>query len=195
MARKKPEAQIRREVDAFLASSSRARGRQHRHHATVADAITVDRPQDQWDVVQDAIARDDPETAAQIALELQAEHGKVALTKSLKKVLHDAPSTVRKRFEELMEWEHKPGKPEFEEKTPGVIAVYIPGHGYFSASVQTFQKYKRMNRAKLVKLMLQIYQGASYHGGKGEKKSHWRGYDKDYLAMIAADAYGDDGDD
>jgi len=162
------------------------RSRAKRHH--------VDRPQDQWDVVQDAIARDDPETAARIARELQAEHGKVALTRSLKRVLHDAPSTVRERFEELMGWDHKPGKAEFEEKAPGVMTLYIPGHGHFSAPVLTYHKYKRMPRAKLVKMMLQIYDGAGYHGGKGDKAAHWRGYDKDYLAMIAADAYGSDSD-
>ena len=67
------------------------------------------------------------------------------------------------------------------------MTLYVPSHGYFSAPVLTYNRYERMPRTKLLPKVLQIYEGT--HGGKA---AHWRGYDKDYLAIIVANSFGDD---
>ena len=92
----------------------------------------------------------------------------------------------------MPEYPVKPGKAEFEQNKPGEMTLYVPGHGYFSAPVETYLRYKRLPRAKLMERILSIYEGSRYHGGRGDKAAHWRGYDKDYLAMIVADAFGSD---
>lgn len=151
----------------------------------------------------DALLEHDPGRAAQIVAEIRKERSipsyaalTMDATRGFVNVLEEAPASVRDRFlkslktlQEKKPAKPKPGKPTFEEKAPGVMTLYVPTHGYFSAPAPTYLRYKRMPRAKLLERVIRIYEGT---GENGEKASHWRGYDKDYLAMIVADAYGSD---
>ena len=178
--KKKSRARLEREIDQEL--------RRHlpsRHHVARM-------PDDEWLVARDAILESDPDRAATIAndiLSLPGSHAKPS--RAFKKALHDAPSSVRKRFEGLVEeWESRPGKPEFEGQVAGKMTLYVPGHGHFSAPVSVYRRYTRKSRKELLNRILEIYEGIGF-GNKGDKAAHWRGFDKDYLAMIVADASGE----
>lgn len=194
---KRDAFQLEREIAALL--KKRKPPRRQRHHST-RQAATAD-----WDVAMDAILEHKLDRAAEIVASIREERGipsYAALTMdapaAFVTALDSVPADVRDRFyktlKKLQEKKPrpKPGSPEFAEKAPGVMTLYVTGHGYFSAPVLTYNHYKRMPRAKLLKKVLQIYEGTSDRGEKGEKASHWRGYDKDHLAMIVADAFGDD---
>jgi hypothetical protein len=168
-----------------------------RHHSTRQDASA------DWDVAMDAILEHKLDRAAEIVASIREERSipsYAALTMdapaTFVTALGDVPAEVRDRFYKTLKKiqekkpRPKPGSPELTEKTPGVMTLYVPDHGYFSASAPTYLRYKRMPRAKLLKKVLQVYEGTSED--VGDKASHWRGYAKDYLAMIVADAFGDD---
>ena len=147
---------------------------------------------DDWLVARDALLEHDPQRAAHIANDILSVTDHPPPSRAFKKALYDAPSSDRSAFEERVPgWEKKPGKPELEEKKPGVLAFYIPGHGYFDADVLVYNRYKRLPRKKLLAKVLQIYEGIGI-GNRGDKAAHWKDYAKDYLAMIVANAHGDD---
>lgn len=187
---KKTHRQLEREIAVVL------KKRPRRHHATRQDAAA------DWDVAMDALLEHDPSSAAQIAASIREQRGippYAAITMdapaTFVNALEATPADVRDRFFKALKAlqgkrpKPKPGSPEFTEKAPGVMTLYVPGHGYFSASAPTYLRYKRMLRGQLLKKVLQIYEGTD---DDGAKPAHWRGYDKDHLAMIVADAYGDD---
>lgn len=161
--------------------------RRRSHHATrLAD--------DGWLVARDAILELDPDRASDIVNEIRAAPGHPKPSRAFKKALHDTSSNVRSRFEQRVPgWESKLGKAEFQEKAPGEMGLYVPGHGYFRAPVTVYNRYRQKTRKALLNKILQIYEGTG-PGNKGDKPAHWRGYDKDYLAIIAADTLGDDDD-
>jgi hypothetical protein len=170
------------QLDRDIADVLRGRGS---HHATRP-------PDDGWLVARDAILEHDPDRASDIVNEIREVPDHPKPSRAFKKALHDAPSSVRARFEQRVPgWESKLGKPEFQETAPGQLTLYVPEHGQFSASLTAYNRWRARSRRTLLNLILQIYEGSSAHGGKGEKAAHWRGYDKNYLAMIVADAFGD----
>jgi hypothetical protein len=67
---------------------------------------------------------------------------------------------------------------------------HVAGHGTFTAPTAAFESRMHHSRAYLVRRLLAIYEGCQAHGGKGDKRTHWRGYVKADLAIIVADAYG-----
>lgn len=79
---------------------------------------------------------------------------------------------------------------EQTELTPEEISWYVVGHGTFTATVSDYLKARALTRKALIARLLRIYEGCSAHGDKGDKASHWRGYDKRDLALIVADCYG-----
>ena len=171
-----------------------AKARKERHHATRAEDVG------DWDVARDAVLEHDVAHAAQIVASIrEASHipSYAAITMDAPKTFVDAleevPAAVRTRLydalKKIQTSSKKPGSAEFAEKAPGVMTLYVPNHGYFSAEAPVYLRYKQMSRAKLLAKVLQIYEGT---GEDSAKASHWKGYDKDYLAMIIADAYGDD---
>jgi len=68
--------------------------------------------------------------------------------------------------------------------------VYVTGHGTFHATEEAFDYWERRTRRALVERLTGIYEGAAMHGGKGDKKSHWRHYSKLDLVIIVADCCG-----
>lgn len=183
-----------KQLDAEIADALRRRSRVH--HAERRDDTGA------WDVAMDALLEHDPKRAAEIVAVIRKERGipsyasiRMDAPSTFANVLEAAPADVRDRFFkslqalQALQAKPKPGKPLFTEHQPGVMTLYVPNHGYFSASAPVYLRYKRMPRAKLLEKVLRIYEGT---GENGEKASHWRGYDKDYLAMIVADAYGSD---
>jgi hypothetical protein len=149
----------------------------------------VKQPDDEWLVARDAILALDPAQAAVIVNQIRATPDQPKPSRAFKKALHDAPSSVRTVFEARVPgWESKLGKIELTEKKPGVVEIYVPEHGYFDADVLVYNRYAKLPRKKLLAKVLQIYEGTR---DKGDKAAHWKGYDKDYLAMIVASAYGE----
>lgn len=180
---KKSARRLEAEISAALAQRSR---RPH-HISRLAD--------DGWLVARDAILVQDPDRASDIVNEIRAAPDYPKPSRAFKKALHDASSSVRSRFEQRVPgWESKLGKAEIiHDKASGKLTLYIPEHGQFRTQLAVFNRWRALSRKALMKKVLQIYEGATAHGGKGEKTAHWKGYDKDYLAMIVADAFGDEG--
>lgn len=181
MPTKARAAQLDRDIAEVLHRPRHARTHSSHHATRLAD--------DGWLVARDAILERDPALAADIVNELRGTPGTPKSSVAFKKALHDAPSSVRVDFElGVPGWKSQIGKAEFHSNEPGEISLSVPGHGYFTAPVTVYNKYKKLSRKALLAKVLRIYEGIGV-GNKGDKAAHWKGYDKDYLAIIVADAF------